>query len=390
MHNIVYSLHRGLIFILLLCIVVTPIGCWDRRELDNTAIVSGIALDKTGSGRSFEITVQIIDARVIASQKQGGVAGDPFWNITVAGDTVYEALSRINDITSNRLFFGHTQVLIFSEALARDGMEKYLDYFLRHREFRSTTWMLVSEGKARDLLNIKTRLEQIPANNVANLIQDRDATSQNIGVNLSEWNKRTISPTTAPVTGLIHSSLSGQEKSPMLLGTAVFNKKLQLISKLDAAETRGMLWVLDKVKSGIIKIKYPGEEDIEVSMEVIKSSTRIVPQMNDGKLKIAVEISETSNLKGATAPIKVLAPEIWNSMNRRQTEAIRIEVLKAVDKARRINADVFGFGDAVYKKYPREWKSMESQWDEIFPYLEVEVNVNSQLELSGMTFESFE
>lgn len=389
MENVRYSSYRYLIFALLL-IVFTPIGCWDRRELDNTAIVAGIALDKNDTGKSFEITLQVIDVRAIASQKQPAIDGEPYWNVTVTGDTVYEAVRRMNDITPNRLFLGHNQVLIFGEALARDGLEEYLDYFLRHREFRGTTFVLVSEGKARDVLNIKTRLERISAINVANLIRNRVANSQNSGVDLNEWNQRVSSPTTAPIAGMIHPINSGTESAPILAGTAVFDKNLKLISKLDAVETRGMLWMLDEVKSGAVKIKYPQQGDIDATLEIIESSSKIEPQISNGKLKIIIKISEVGNLKETTGPVPVLSPDIWNSMNRRQAEAIRNEVLTAVDKARKINADIIGFGDAVYKKYPHEWKAMEAQWDEIFPSLEVEVMVDSQLQLSGMTFESFE
>lgn len=37
----------------------------------------------------------------------------------------------------------------------------------------------------------------------------------------------------------------------------------------------------------------------------------------------------------------------------------------------------------MHQKYPEEWKDMESNWDETFPDIEVEVNVDANLRLMG-------
>ena len=59
--------------------------------------------------------------------------------------------------------------------------------------------------------------------------------------------------------------------------------------------------------------------------------------------------------------------------------------MAALNKAQELNADVFGFGEALHRKYPKQWKELEKDWDEIFPELEVEIVVETQVSRSGIS-----
>jgi spore germination protein KC len=70
-------------------------------------------------------------------------------------------------------------------------------------------------------------------------------------------------------------------------------------------------------------------------------------------------------------------------LEQKKTDAIRGEILAAFEKARELDADIFGFGDAVYQRYPKEWESMKDRWDEIFPDIELEISIQAKLRLMG-------
>jgi spore germination protein KC len=57
--------------------------------------------------------------------------------------------------------------------------------------------------------------------------------------------------------------------------------------------------------------------------------------------------------------------------------------LAALKKAQELNTDIFGFGEVIHQKYPKEWKELEKRWDEVFPEIEVKVIVKSKLNLTG-------
>lgn len=50
-----------------------------------------------------------------------------------------------------------------------------------------------------------------------------------------------------------------------------------------------------------------------------------------------------------------------------------------------MNADVFGFGEAVRRKYPREWPQYEKMWEELFPvFLDVRLEVDAKIRRTGL------
>ncbi|WP_255600847.1 hypothetical protein [Lysinibacillus sp. K60] len=58
-------------FILLLSVLLLLGGCWNKRELNELAIVTAVGVDK--SDELFEISVQIVNPSQVASNKATGI-----------------------------------------------------------------------------------------------------------------------------------------------------------------------------------------------------------------------------------------------------------------------------------------------------------------------------
>ena len=63
---------------------------------------------------------------------------------------------------------------------------------------------------------------------------------------------------------------------------------------------------------------------------------------------------------------------------------MRSRILELLKLSRELNADVLGFGNLFYRKQPRLWKEIEARWDEIYPTLDVTVEVEYNLTRAGM------
>ena len=65
-------------------------------------------------------------------------------------------------------------------------------------------------------------------------------------------------------------------------------------------------------------------------------------------------------------------------------------MVKAIEEAKKAKTDIFGFGDIVYRSYPRQWKTMKSDWhDHYFPQLEVNVTVEAFIRRTGLRTKSY-
>ena len=70
----------------------------------------------------------------------------------------------------------------------------------------------------------------------------------------------------------------------------------------------------------------------------------------------------------------------------------RVEELAkfAIDKAQKdFQSDIFGFGDVIYRKHPKEWKKLKKNWDETFASMPIHVNADFRIRRLGTVGNSF-
>lgn len=369
--------------IICLLLILSTTGCWSRREMDTLAIVMGVGIDESKEPGQVQLTAQIVKTGEIKGpKKEGGGGGEKaYWNAKSTGDTVFSAVRGFTHESSRKLFFPHNDVIIFSRDIAEAGVQKYIDFFLRDHETRLNVWVLVSKGRADEVLDAKSELEKLPGRSIANLVENQTATSQTSAIKLIDFLTRLMSKTTAPIAPIIEVSGEGKEKTVSVSGTAVF-KKDKLAGQLDKAETRGLLWVIEEVKSGIIEVDCPKGEG-KVSLEITRASSKITPEIEDDRIHMKVNIKEEGNLGDQSCPENLALPPGVAFLEKEKAAVIQSEVMAALKKAQELNTDIFGFGDTIHQKYPEQWKDLENRWDEVFPNIEVEINVEAKLRLTG-------
>jgi spore germination protein KC len=207
--------------VICILLIVTLTGCWNRRELDTLAVVLGVGVDKLMKSGKVQITAQVVKPAEIKTQS-GEVRTEAFWNVIGTGDTIFGTLRDMTNKSSRKLFFPHNQLLIFSKSIAEEGIQKYIDFFVRDPECRMNVWVLISQGMAMDILDVKSELEKIPANNIAKLIEGQAAaTSQTRAVKLKDLVIGLMSKTTASTIPFIKIE-KDEKKVAIISETAVF------------------------------------------------------------------------------------------------------------------------------------------------------------------------
>ncbi|HBV86158.1 MAG TPA: Ger(x)C family spore germination protein [Desulfosporosinus sp.] len=371
-----------LIFILL---TLGTTGCWNRRELPSLAIVLGVGLDKMEDSDQLEMTTQIIKTSELkaSTPEESGAGGSggagAYWNVRNSGETVFSTTRDFTHKVSRKLYFPHNQLIIFGSSLAEQGVQEHLDFFLRDQETRLEVFVLVADDRASDIFDVKPRLEKVPSMKIAELMDAQAANSTTSIVRLNQFATRLMSDTTAPIAPIIEVLGKGNERELSVKGTAVF-KEDKLIGQLNKVETRGLLWVIDRIKSGIIDVNC---RDTIVSLEIIRAQGKISSEIIDGQPYIKIEIKEDGNIASQCCPIDLVSPNAVAELEELQAEAIKAEIQAALRKAQKLNADIFGFGDIIHQRHPKEWQELKDDWDEIFPDLDVEIIVEAKLRRSG-------
>lgn len=371
---------------IIICILLASnlASCRSAHELNKLGIVMGVGIDKGIKTDPVELTLQLANVSGIKSPSKGsstgGASSAGYLNLKEKGKSISEAAKAFNRKLNRRLFFSHNQVIILGKAAAEEGIEKYMDFFLRYRETRLLTWVLVSKGPAGEIFNVKPELETTPGRNIGELIRNERDVSQIPTVDLKDFASKLMSKTTAPVAPIIEVSKDEDKKIVYLSETAVF-KKDKMVGTLGKRETRGLLWGTNRVKDGVVVLGTEG--DNKVNIVTTRSKSKITPEIKDNEPSIKIEIEQEGDLQEQTSSEDLVNPKAFAKLEKAEGDAIKEEVTAALQKARELNADIFGFGDIIYLQYPKQWTKMEKDWEQIFKNMRVDVSVNAKLRRTG-------
>ncbi|MDF2986244.1 MAG: gerKC [Eubacterium sp.] len=366
-----------LIFSLITLLLLT--GCLGGIEINDLEIVTGMAVDKATDSESILLTAQIVKPSEMGKSSGGSGGGNKnaFWNVSYTGKSVFEATRQITYKTGNKLFLSHDEVVIFGKDIAEENIQKYIDFFLRENTMRPGTLVLVAEGRASDILDAGTEKEKLPAINAANLVKNYGFTSQLYEINLNDFAGRLISSTTSPIAPLIKVATDNGKKDVAVSGMAVFNKG-KMAGTLNEAETRGLLWVLNKIKSGVITIPAPDGKG-KVAFEIADAKSSVEPVIKGNKIFINIKVKQKAILSEQSTTENLENVQEFETLQKSLTEAIRHEIMTAYNKSKELNSDIFGFGDMLHRKYRKEWKTLENKWKDIYPQLILNIDVEAQI-----------
>jgi len=364
-------------------------ACFDRRELDTLGIVIGVAIDKGETEGETELTLQIANVAESQSSKQGSntskkeeSGGSSFFNVSHSGKTVNTILRDLEHMISRRVYIPHIQVIIFGEELAREGVRDSLDFFARAPEARMTLYVFVAKGKAADILNVKSLLEAYPSTALMQRIKNQDITSDTPIVTEFEFVRTMMNKSTAAVLPIVEITEQKDRQRLLVGGCAVF-KDSRMVGELDKKETRGLLWVKGEVEAGILSVELMG---VCAAAEIVSAKSRVNAELReDGTIFFRITVDEVQALGDQTGITNLAAPENLPALLEESERVIADEIQSALDQSWELQADIFGFGEYISRKYPDKWKDMEDNWDELYQKIEVEIEVNAKADGTGRT-----
>ena len=165
-------MNKVIKLLILLLMIIPLCGCYDYKEINDYAIVSGVSIDKSEKeNKKYTVGIQIMNAKKDEEEDASSIA---FYKSN--GDTIYECLEQILLDLPKELYLGHNEVVILSDKLLKkEPALNFLDYFIRESEVEKDSLVIVSkDNKAYDVLKIITPLEAIPSTNLKETIKVSD------------------------------------------------------------------------------------------------------------------------------------------------------------------------------------------------------------------------
>jgi spore germination protein KC len=388
---------------LLLCVTVLS-GCWSKKELTDLAFVIAVGIDKTKDGK-FAVTFQVVNPGNVAGARQhgGDSGGVPVSIYKATGDNLIEASRKASKKLSRLTYYAHTNLVVISEEVAKEGVDGLFDALERNSQFRATAMVVITRHhSAEDVLKILTPIDKIPANQIIKTLQFSEKIwGQTMNVDVGDVINDLASSGKAPIISgveIVGSVQKGERQTSVqasepdarlnVNGLAMF-KDDKLVGWLNGKAARGVLWILDKIEQTEITFEWKQKKEA-VAYKVVRAKTSVAAHMKKGKPSISIHIQAEGDIGETLVPVDFTNPRQIFALEKKAEESIKKEVVKAVEEAKKAKTDIFGFGDVVYRSYPQQWKMMKSNWsDRYFPQLEVNVTADAFIRRTGLRTKTY-
>ena len=196
-----------------------------------------------------------------------------------------------------------------------------------------------------------------------------------------------ILPEDSPYLDPLKETGTGKEIEAMtvLLGIAAYRDD-KLVGTLNGNDARGYFWVSGKVQSGILETLEVKGQECNVAALIIKSSSKIKPVLGEGLPKIKIEVNVVLSIFEHQDVELNQVPHTLEELENRFSEIVKSEITQTLTIVQKeFKADIYGFGQAIYRNHPKTWDLYAQSWnEEFFPNLEVEIEVDAQIMTSGI------
>ncbi|WP_423802538.1 Ger(x)C family spore germination protein [Neobacillus sp. SAB-20_R2A] len=380
--------EKGLLYFLLICLVILLSGCWDRNEVNDLALITAAGFDKFADDK-IELTVLVFIPKGGGSNTQtmessNGGASETLVR-SAAGKTVADAMAKLQEKLPRKIFWGHTDVFIFHEELAKQGIAKHIDFIMRHPTLRERGQIFVSSQKAKKVLKLMPPLER----DLSEVLKELSQHKLGLNITTKKLAQMLVGDSGDCALPWITILPPESKKNPnrtiaYSTGTAIF-KRDKMIGIIDDSVTRGVLWLRNEILLGVITIK-PPKTDGYISVNVLQAQAKLIPKIQNGKWTITLKSVSASDIVQNETNLDVSNPVVAKSLEPLLAREIEKRIKKARNQVQEeMKADIFGYAEAFHRKYPNIWNKEKYRWDEIFPDVELKFDTECHIRRQGLT-----
>lgn len=365
---------RRLFKLLILCLVpaLTMTGCWSYRSLGDISIVMGMSLDRNAENGNFAVSCELVD--LSGSIKESGPKGKI---VESEGRTVFDAVRNAKRRMTNKPYFGNAQIVVIGEDLARtEGISDIVDWIMRDAECRETMNLVISQaGSAAELLASKGIDQGIVSLEIDSIISE-DANVVAATTHTEVYNAFDVLGGSGKSLTLpaFHLAPNGDQPVIEANGVAAF-KGDRLIGFLTPGETKFFLLATGECQGGILALALDGFGAPDISLEIAECEAKPSFSYKDGRLSFRLETESTVYLAEKMAAIDILDQEQIKALEEEAGKRLELEIGTLIRKIQtEFKTDILGFGHIIHMyDYPL-WMQLESNWDQTFETLPVEVS----------------
>ncbi|MFT9495541.1 Ger(x)C family spore germination protein [Anaerosolibacter sp.] len=380
--------------LLLSCILLT--GCWDKVEIEQRAFVTSMGIDKFDpqeeqkkdgaeggkepeniSRNRYIVTYRYPNTAVVAGKGEG----EPGFKTSSVGRTLTDINSEVSTKLGANLFFGHLKLIVIGNSLAEDEqlMREVFDYIERNAMIGRKVNYMITGGTAKDLLQVEIQQEPAAGLFVRDIIEQNMRTSQIADADIG-YILRALHESKAAVT----PHIEGSEDELKVAGAAVL-KDYKKIGWLGELETGAIMFMQDKVNTTEITVRV---NELFIPVRIYNSRTAVKVEVRDGEIYAVFDIENEGELSQHLFELigDTYEDEYLRAVAKAVSEKIKNQVENTFIRSQKeFNADLIQINEELRKHEPDLWEKVRDNWEEVYPTVKVEANVEADIRRIGTT-----
>lgn len=382
--------------IILLIICLSLCGCNDYAELNKLSLVTAAAIDKKED--KYEVTLLIANSPKQDTSAKEGEAKTTVYK--AKGKTIAQSIKNIDKKTPKQLYFSHINVVVISEEIGKEGFLKIADWLIRNPQTRNRFYLIgVNKNKASDVLKIISPLESFPSQSIATLIES-NKNSRSIGDTASysnfigrilETGYEPIMPTINingnPKKGAKQENVETSEPSTYLsLGNLAIYKGDKLVKTTTKKESEMIHIINNEAKELLYYIKYKNNK-ANIFSNNLKTKIKLKNQNS-----LDIYIKGTGTIYEMNGPLNLNNIKNIKKLEKKWNKKLKKDIENTINKIKtEYKSDIFGFGNMIYKNYPKRWEKIKNNWnDKYFKELKIKIHANTKIVSTGSLTKTLE
>lgn len=401
-------MRKKTLLLLLIISLSFASGCWDYTEYEKLAPVFGIAVDFDKKTGETTVAQQYLIPKGGGKGPEGGGASSTKTGLvySATAKSLYEAITKLQQVVVERIFYGYLNVYVVGEETAKYNLKDQIELIDRTPAIRDIAYFIVTPGKAEKVLStVDENIASTSSQQIVSLLNNAKSTGAAFPVTIHDATEVLAIEGWELTVPCIISTAQDSTKSEVgtedgihldekykggfrAAGMAAF-KGDKLVGWLNPKETIGLGWITGKPLTVYKVSTQPEGTDVAqiLYFRILKSGGKIKVKLVNNEPVIYVNVSASADLRKyfSQSGSDYIDPKEIKKVETLLADSIRSDIQAALTKGQNeLQSDIFGFGFAFFRKYPRLWKSDYAKiWPEIYPDIPVEVTVKTKILNTG-------
>ncbi|MDF2679829.1 MAG: Ger(x)C family spore germination protein [Brevibacillus sp.] len=374
--------RTALVLTIVLC-VLTVSGCWDRREVNDIAIVIAMAIDKEPNGMiRLSVQVPLVSNLGGPSGGGGGTSGNKSYYVDSAvGKTMRDAHNKIQSRMSRHLYYAHHRIIVIGEQLARDGFRESLDIISRFPENRLTAYIVMTKGRAISLLEAQPQFERFSGEAMRELVK-----AVTIPVTIKDISQMLNTPGVDPFLPIfedVDSEPKGKTKEIQSTGVGAFRGE-KLVATYSAEEAKSLHWFQRTFDPFSMTLDMGRGQRFSVYFQ--KGKADINPVIRNGHIHFDIRVYTTVGIVENMSDYDLEERKMNTMLENNLAKEITNGIMTILERTKKTRSDTIGLGIVLARNYPDIWKSRYREvWHDELPRITYTIKSKVQISNVGQT-----